>query len=95
MDNQHRSIKGYRELTQLEIDLMNEIKTKGQELEALSQKVFDHIQCQMQSANELGLQEEITRLDEANPLIWFYDGASSLQKGLMFLTRSVAQPTSF
>ncbi len=95
MDNQHRSIKGYRELTQLEIDLMNEIKTKGQELEALSQKVFDHIQCQMQSANELGLQEEITRLDEANPLIWFYDGTSSLQKGLMFLTRSVAQPTSF
>lgn len=27
MDNQHRMIKGYRELSQAEIDLMNEIKT--------------------------------------------------------------------
>ena len=32
MENQHRQIKGYRELTQVEIDLMNEIKTKGAEL---------------------------------------------------------------
>lgn len=32
MDNQHRQIKGYRELSQVEIDLMNEIKAKGAEL---------------------------------------------------------------
>lgn len=32
MDNQHRAIKGYRELSQDEIDLMNEIKAKGAEL---------------------------------------------------------------
>lgn len=32
MENQHRQIKGYREPTQVEIDLMNEIKTKGAEL---------------------------------------------------------------
>lgn len=32
MDNQHRQIKGYRELSQAEIDLMNEIKAKGAEL---------------------------------------------------------------
>lgn len=32
MDNQHRKIKGYRELSQEEIDLMNEIKSKGAEL---------------------------------------------------------------
>lgn len=32
MDNQHRKIKGYRELSEDEIALMNEIKTKGQEL---------------------------------------------------------------
>lgn len=29
MENQHRKIKGYRELSQEEIDLMNEIKTIG------------------------------------------------------------------
>ena len=32
MENQHRQIKGYRELTQNEIDLMNRIKAKGAEL---------------------------------------------------------------
>jgi len=35
MDNQHRKIAGYRELSQEEIDLMNRIKTKGAELLAL------------------------------------------------------------
>lgn len=39
MDNQHRKIKGYRELTQAEIDLMNEIKTKGAELGDLVAKL--------------------------------------------------------
>ena len=32
MDNQHRQIKGYRELNAEEIALMNEIKSKGAEL---------------------------------------------------------------
>ena len=39
MENQHRQIKGYRELTQVEIDLMNEIKTKGAELGELVSKL--------------------------------------------------------
>ena len=32
MDNQHRKIAGYRELTQEEIDLINKIKGIGNEL---------------------------------------------------------------
>ena len=39
MDNQHRKIKGYRELTQVEIDLMNEIKSKGADLGDLVAKL--------------------------------------------------------
>ncbi|WAR42925.1 Acb2/Tad1 domain-containing protein [Methylomonas rapida] len=35
MENQHRHIKGYRELSQEEIDLMNRIKVKGEELLSL------------------------------------------------------------
>lgn len=35
MENQHRKIKGYRELSQEEVDLMNRIKEKGAELLAL------------------------------------------------------------
>lgn len=32
MENQHQKITGYRELSQEEIDLMNEVKAKGAEL---------------------------------------------------------------
>lgn len=32
MDNQHRKIKGYRELSQEEIDLMNLVKEKAAEV---------------------------------------------------------------
>lgn len=39
MDNQHRQIKGYRELSQAEIDLMNEIKTRGADLGELVEKL--------------------------------------------------------
>lgn len=39
MDNQHQMIKGYRDLTQEEINTMNEIKKKGEEIRALCDKV--------------------------------------------------------
>lgn len=39
MENQHRQIKGYRELTQEEINLMNEVKQKGVEFGELFEKL--------------------------------------------------------
>ena len=39
MDNQHRQITGYRELSQDEIDAMNEIKAKGTEMGELVAKL--------------------------------------------------------
>ena len=39
MDNQHRKIKGYRELTQDEIDAMNEVKAMGIKLSELVEKL--------------------------------------------------------
>lgn len=41
MDNQHRKIKGYRELSQEEIDMMNAIKEIGPRLDALHQMLAD------------------------------------------------------
>ena len=41
MENQHRKISGYRELSQEEINLMNEIKAKGVELGELVEKLRD------------------------------------------------------
>lgn len=39
MKDQHTKIKGYRDLSQEEIDLMNEIKSKGVELGELVAKL--------------------------------------------------------
>lgn len=39
MDNQHRQIKGYRELSQEEINTMNEIKEAGIALGILTDKL--------------------------------------------------------
>lgn len=100
MENQHRHIKGYRELSQEEIDLMNEIKAKGAEMEALCAKVHNHISTQYREVNqddqeEIAANPERDRLNQANPLHWEHWARSSLQAGLMYLTRAVAQPTSF
>ena len=42
MENQHRKISGYRELSQVEIDLMNEIKQQGVALGELVAKLKLH-----------------------------------------------------
>lgn len=39
MENQHRKISGYRELTQVEIDLMNKTKALGEQLGLLIQEL--------------------------------------------------------
>lgn len=39
MENQHRKIKGYRELNQKEIDLMNEVKQHGAVLGELVERL--------------------------------------------------------
>lgn len=43
MENQHKKITGYRDLTQEEIDLMNRIKAKGAELLALQNELAKSI----------------------------------------------------
>ncbi|AUR95221.1 hypothetical protein HOU78_gp01 [Vibrio phage 1.204.O._10N.222.46.F12] len=40
MKDQHKKIKGYRDLSQAEIDTMNEIKAQGEVLGQLIDKLF-------------------------------------------------------
>ena len=85
MENQHRKIKGYRELTQEEIDLMNEIKQKGIELGDLFARLqeYDGAHC----------DEEINA--ESESYTWLITGKTHLQQGLMAWTRAVAKPEFF
>ena len=100
MENQHRKITGYRELSQDEIELMNEIKAKGAELEALCAKVKRHISSQYKQANQddpdaIAHNPERDRLNQADPRMWEGWARGNFQSGLMYLTRAVAQPTTF
>lgn len=82
MENQHRKINGYRELSQDEIDLMNEIKAKGVELEALIEKV---------NTINSGLEAQ----DRGDCFRWAAIAKTDFQTGLMALTRAVAKPSFF
>lgn len=95
MDNQHRQIKGYRELNQGEIDLMNKIKTKGQELNELINEVKTHVANQIGPARETQTDAEVERLNRSEPMRWANIAKTDLQTGLMALTRAVAQPEAF
>ena len=44
MENQHRKISGYRELSTEEIDMMNRIKAKGAELMALQAELSGRLE---------------------------------------------------
>jgi hypothetical protein len=80
MENQHRKIKGYRELCQDEIDLMNNIKEKG---ELFGQLIEDLKSYHSETGGD------------AIDMKWLSDGEMQLKKGIMSLVRSVAQPGSF
>jgi hypothetical protein len=102
MENQHRKIRGYRELSQAEIDLMNAIKDKGLELEALILEAQKHIAKQREHVKGLAsgklfedAAEEDSRLKDAEPERWASISKTHFQEGLMALTRSIAQPSFF
>ena len=67
MENQHQKIKGYRDLTQEEIDLMNEVKIKGAELGTLIEKLdaMDEIDKEWLSAGKLGVQQGLMAITRA------------------------------
>ncbi|MND21565.1 hypothetical protein D3C87_930350 [compost metagenome] len=98
MDNQHRKISGYRELSQEEVDLMNRIKAKGSELLELHAELVAHIKIQRQACvvEEMFVDvidpDELARLDAAEPHRWAAMGKTDIQTGIMALVRAVAQP---
>lgn len=100
MDNQHQRIKGYRDLSEADIALMNEIKAKAAEFEKLLEKVGLHNAEQYNATNILtpkdaAAQAEYDRLQMAQPHRWRAIAQTHFQEGCMALTRAVAQPGSF
>lgn len=87
MKDQHTKIKGYRELNQEEIDLMNEVKQKGIELGALVSRLDRMSEASVAAGNLDTINSESRK--------WVAEGKQLLQLGLMCLTRSIAKPGFF
>lgn len=107
MDNQHKKIKGYRELNQAEIDLMNEIKEAGEKLLSLHDQLVARLNTDAEvktaaanksqlAPNDFGSDEyaELNRFTKAEPHRWAAIGKTNIQQGVMALVRAVAQPTN-
>lgn len=92
MENQHRIIKGYRDLSAEEIAMINEIKATGQAVQALIAKVAEHVEQQVLTAGDA---DELQRIQDAQPSRWTSIAKTDFQTGLMALTRAVAQPGTF
>ena len=78
MENQHRKISGYRELNQEEIDLMNEIKERGRELNQLVCRVA-----------LLPVYETSAGMERER---WVEYAGMNIETGVMQLVRAVALP---
>ena len=97
MEDQHKKIKGYRDLTKKEIELINKIKIQGEELKSIITELRD---LRLEQDNTLitstlrivdGLSEEQVNESYSN----LSTAEDYLKTGMMWLTRSVALPDSF
>lgn len=99
MDNQHKQIKGYRDLSQAEIDLMNRIKAHAEETRALVLAVRETVVPRIELHPDDGQKDPVefvagTVLGDG-PVRWVCLADDHLQQGFMALTRAVAQPTTY
>jgi len=89
MENQHKKIKGYRDLSQSEINLMNQIKEHAQETQALLHDVKtlrNDMQREFNPIDSNQYEESMRCLELAK---------TNLQTGQMWFVRAVALPNSF
>ena len=80
MDNQHQKITGYRDLTQQEIDLMNEGKALAEQCRVYTEKL-----------KAMNPNPDNVEVDHR----WLSIGVTQLQQGFMAVIRSIAKPTTF
>ena len=86
MDNQHRMIAGYRELSEVDIKMMNDAKQLQVDLNELCQRIAELIAVQAADPEQIG-RHQITQ-----PARWLAIGRTNVQLGMMALVRAIAQP---
>jgi hypothetical protein len=101
VDNQHKKIIGYRDLSPADIDLMNEIKAHAEATRALVHKVRK-IESEKFAARIAGMDGADAAATAAaageesqEAGRWISVAKTNLQQGYMALTRAVAKPATF
>ena len=95
MDNQHKQIKGYRDLSQEEIDLMNKIKALAEQVGELVKDVYNHEAELYIAGKYYGTTYNLKHGSLDYHCNWIDSAKKDLQLGFMQLTRAVAKPTTF
>lgn len=83
MDNQHKMITGYRDLSQVEIDTLNRIKSLAVSVGEMLKDI---------SYGNPGGGEAPEGVADAR---WYMIARTHFQEGFMALSRSIAKPTTF
>jgi hypothetical protein len=83
-------VTGYRTLTQVEVDLMNEGKALAEQCGAFISKLRGHY-----DTNGSPVQFDLFRTEPPLDQRWVSIGATDLQRGFMAVIRGIAQPTTF
>jgi hypothetical protein len=103
MDNQHKQIKGYRDLSQADTDLMNRIKAHAEETRSLVLAVREAVIPVIEGI-PVDMTGDVSKEfivgatyggHDDGPLRWVCLADDHLQQGFMALTRAVAQPTTY
>lgn len=97
MDNQHKKIKGYRDLSKQEVDLMNRIKEHAEKTGNLLNEV-KAIRDDQWAAYHNKLGSTVSGLTEHDILEsqrCLSIAKQNLQQGQMWFVRAVALPQSF
>lgn len=95
MQDQHKKIKGYRDLGQQEIDLMNRIKAHGEETKELLKQVRHLRDCQYQDYCESSPNLSLSGAQIEESMRCLRLAQDNLQTGQMWFVRAVALPDSF
>ena len=85
-------IKGYRQLDQDELDLINQIKEHAEQTRELVHRVSLFVTDQESAPLPQGHAPHSTI---TSPMRWVHVAQTDLQQGYMALTRAVAQPETF
>ena len=95
MENQHRKIKGYRELDEAEIAMMNRIKKFGEDYKQLLGDTEAMLLRKWRELDAAGDKEAMQDYTDSNPFIWLSRAMQTGSESIMFAVRAVARPTTF